>query len=154
MKNSICIFTLPILLASCDSIKKKPVEELIKLLENQPDIEYLETNISILKVNKTYYCDLVETQIECLTTEQVKKEFGCTKDELDKMFKLVKQSGAFAVEKNEKGQVLFTKGDFMNNFSGFMYSPAEIDLTKLESYFVTFYITNIEKENDSWYRVE
>jgi len=153
MKHIINILIL-IFLTSCNSFQKKPAEELIKALEMYPDIKYLETNINILKVNKTYYCDLTDSRIKCMNEQQVRKRFNCTKEELDKLFELVRKSGAFAVEKNNSGQVLFAKGDFMNNFSGLMYSPTEIDLTIKNNYFVNFFISNIEKENESWYRVE
>jgi hypothetical protein len=113
----------------------------------------LETNLDILKVNETYYCDLVETEIECLTQEQVQNVFSCTKDELDKAFELVRKSGAFAIEKNEKGQVIFAKGGFVTNFNGYLYSPIDVELKSTESYFVSFYILNIEKEDENWYKV-
>jgi len=154
MKQNIYIIILSILLTSCDSSNKNHNSELITLLEKHPSIEYLEMNLDILKVNKKFYCNLIETEIKCLNSGQVKDEFGCTQEELDKTFELVKKSGAFAVEKNDKGQVLFAKGDFMNNFSGLMYSSTEIDLTNRENYFTMFYISKIEKEDDNWYRVE
>ena len=153
MKLTIYIFNLAIFLVSCDSFNKRYREELIKQLDKHDQIKYLETNLDILKVNKTYYCDLIETEIECLNSEQIKSDFNCTKDELDDIFDLVRKSGALAVEKNENGQVLFANG-FMNEFNGLIYSPMEIDLNKRENYFVNFFISRIEKESDNWYRVE
>lgn len=154
MKPIINIFILLVLLVSCDNVDKKPAEELINELENHPKIEYLEINLDILKVNKTYYCDLVESKIYCMDSNEVENEFNCTKENLDKMFSLVRKSGAFAVQKNENGQVLFAKGDFMNDFHGHLYSPEEIDLNEMKNHFTTFFISRVEKEHGNWYRVE